>query len=111
MKHQTESFGLIRLPVCFDIYDLAWRNEYKGPFLIVIIITTILQITAIHFLEKDTIEPKCQTDLFVPIPVSGVRLRKIDHTDQRMHGFMLIEAIVLTDSIKSVNLTHNAAFG
>jgi hypothetical protein len=95
MENDAKSFGLVQFLSTVGTKELTRTNENQCTFLVVIGIFAVSDVTALNILEQDHVE----SEIGPPQSPRG-SFGKINNTDQRVQGLMIVERIVLADRIK-----------
>lgn len=101
MEDQRVAFWLMQFPRIAHACDLAGSDEDQGPFLVVIGVFTVMKIPAFDVFQKDGVkaEPGAHE-------MAGFGFGEVDHADEGMQRFVVVEIVVLADGIESSQLLH-----
>lgn len=105
MEDQRPPFRLIDFAIVFDADNLPRRQTDQCSFLIVVMLTPVEQVAALHFFQKDGVEAENMTDV-----LHRMRFREIDHADQRMQGFDTQQVVVFEDVFDIVDSLFHSRF-
>ena len=107
MEEQRPTLRPVGPSVVLHAEELSGRQADERPGLVVVGLTAVDQIAAIHLLEEYGIE----TEHVQLRPHGRLQLRKIHHADQRVQGLDPHEVVVLEYMVQMQNGIHRVSGG
>ena len=105
MKQQRPPFRLYHLSVIRHTNHLARPRENHRTFLVIIIITPVLQVAAFYLFQEDCIKAVTHPGTFY-----ARYFREVDHANQRVQRFLPYPVIILADMIHFFYFSHSLSF-
>ena len=93
----------MRLILHLHLDHLSRSHEYERSFLIVVVVTSVAQIAALHVLEENGVKSEA---VAVMAGRNGFRLRKVDDAYQRMQRLHAARFVVLEDVVVFDHRAH-----
>ena len=104
MEQQRPAFGRnLRLILHLHLDHLPRSHEYERSLLIVVVVTSVAQIAALHVLEENGVKSEA---VAVMAGRNGFRLRKVDDAHQRMQRLHAARFVVLEDVVVFDHRAH-----
>ena len=104
MEQQRPAFGRnLRLILHLHLDHLSRSHEYERSLLIVVVVTSVAQIAALHVLEENGVKSEA---VAVMAGRNGFRLRKVDDAHQRMLRLHAARFVVLEDVVVFDHRAH-----